>query len=1154
MYQLERICLHNWNTIEAKDIEVRGATGIIGPTGVGKSSVLDAIQTVIAGGNARAVDLNASTEGKSDRSIHEYCLGYVDDVGDQPLRERCESTVVLVFRDQATAQPISVGLMLFADVADSREQTTRFIAKGHAFTLAGFTQTAADGGDYVLSHAEMLERMRADRRCRLEQYNTSAARFVEAYLSAMRGRAPAPSVKHFLNNFKNMVAFRPVADATTFVRRYVLAPDPLDVERIRDSIDHWRRMEAEVQRLQEMLQAIQQARARFVTWGKQKVRYNTLGFTAAYVERLRLQHLKARDESKLAETRAALERLRAAEANHRRAMEAIDEEVRNKNVLLSQSGESAKLDAIRQRQRAAEKEREDALANLARRTRIVAELARLDAVKQYIPTRLHGAVAAAATLRDLAHRDADALAGREDEIAELENQAMSLVEARDALAANSDDLSTQIAETTRQVEELEAQIAGAGETGAVLSQPVRSFIDILARAGITATPLPDLVEITEPRWAYALEGLLGANREAVIVDPVHQDKALELLFENRKRAGLHTCRIVQTRRMDRVNPIAEPGSLATIAEPSGAYAEYVRKFIDYHVGSIRMVETQRELDAHSKAVMPDGKTSGGLTLRVHGEIKLILGKTARTHTIAQTREQIDTLKQQREALSAQKKRIDSALDALRRAADAETPAIRTCLRARRDAQAQIDSAKVDLNAVADPASAQLHQAIAELENERRGYKAELENEIGPGIEKHAASERDLLVQVQTHEGRIAEQREAEQEAVEAETGMADLIAHLDDAEDIAGARAKVEAAMLEAGDEHAEARLAQLRDHARSEARTLYGNLRDNARRAQNGFHRFLRDYDITASLGEDADNLAMLAWLVERERKLEQNELRPYQEKVESARESMEHALKEDLLNKLSDKFKMLKWQLRILNKRLEAHKFTGMRYRFAERVDPGLSRLHHLAEQIAESPEQGLESRMESGSRAFREAMAQIEEILDKTSDTAFLEDYRNYYTFELIMESEDGARTNLSRRARKGSGGQKQAPYYVAIAAAMASVYYPNSRHENPEGMGLVLFDEAFNRLDIPNTQAILRFYRDLNLQVVVAAPEEKRMSFLEVMDTIVSVNKLPQDSVMYIDCEYPGHRAIAEMQAANPEHLGVEGYRARMPGDGDREAAE
>jgi ABC-type enterochelin transport system ATPase subunit len=40
MYLLTRICLHNWNLIDAKDIEIAGATGMIGPTGVGKSTVL----------------------------------------------------------------------------------------------------------------------------------------------------------------------------------------------------------------------------------------------------------------------------------------------------------------------------------------------------------------------------------------------------------------------------------------------------------------------------------------------------------------------------------------------------------------------------------------------------------------------------------------------------------------------------------------------------------------------------------------------------------------------------------------------------------------------------------------------------------------------------------------------------------------------------------------------------------------------------------------------------------------------------------------------------------------------------------------------------------------------------------------------------------
>lgn len=1154
MYLLERICLHNWNTIEARDVEIRGATGIIGPTGVGKSSLLDAIQTVIAGANTRSLDLNASTDGKSDRSIREYCLGYIDDIGSDPLRERCETTLALVFRDQETGQPISVGLMLYADKEDNREQvTSRFVVKGIGFRLADFTETTREGDTYVLSHAEMITRLRENRRGRFEQYNASGTRFVEAYLGAMRGRAAVPSVRHFLNNFRNMVAFRPVEDATTFVRRYVLPPDPLDVERIRDSIDHWRHMEDEVRRLQAMLHAIQQVRGRFVTWGKQTVLHNALAFTAANCERLRLERLKARDETKLAQARAELERLRAAQANHTKAIEEIDESIRSKSVLLSQSSASAKVEAIQARQRAAEGDRERARTELGQRFQIAAGLAVLDRVKQFIPMSLHGAVASAQALRALAREDAAALAAREDELAALERQAFELLRAREPLDANSTDLATQISAKAREIEELEEQVRSAGETGAVLSRPVRTFMDILHRAGIEAKPLPDLVEIRDERWAYALEGLLGANREALIVDPIHQDKALDLLHQN--KAQLYTCRLVQTRRMDRVNPKADEGSIATIVAPSGAYAGYVRKFIDYHVGRIRMVETQRALDDHSAAVMPNGKTSSGLTLRVQGEFKLILGRTARNRALEQTREQIETLQQAQADLVAQKKRIDSALDALRRAEDSGTRAITACLDALAEAEGRIASAKAELKTVDDPEAARLQEEIAELTRERAAYKAELDNEIAPDIRQSEAAERELDVQLQKRSSAIDDQKAKERKAIEAEQAMAELTALLDDPEDIEAARAKVAAGLLHAPEESAAARLIQMRLDAEQTAQALYGQMRDNERRAQNGYHRFLKDYDIESPLGENADNVAMLSWVLHRERELEENELRPHRQKVEEARASMETALKEDLLNKLSDKFKTLKSQLRVLNKRLASHTFTGMRYHFGERVDPRLSRLHALAERIADSPEQGLEAQTGAGSPEVREAMDQIEEILDKTSDTSLLEDYRNYYTFELIMRGADGVETNLSRRTKKGSGGQKQAPYYVAIAAAMASVYFPASRSRNPEGMGLVLFDEAFNRLDIPNTQAILRFYKDLNLQVVVAAPEEKRMSFLEVMDTIVSVNKLPSDTVMYIDWEHPRARAIAEMQAANPEHLGLDGYRKRLAGSTEsRDAAE
>jgi hypothetical protein len=60
-------------------------------------------------------------------------------------------------------------------------------------------------------------------------------------------------------------------------------------------------------------------------------------------------------------------------------------------------------------------------------------------------------------------------------------------------------------------------------------------------------------------------------------------------------------------------------------------------------------------------------------------------------------------------------------------------------------------------------------------------------------------------------------------------------------------------------------------------------------------------------------------------------------------------------------------------------------------------------------------------------------------------------------------------------------------------------------------------------------------------MIAAPEDKRATFTEVLDTIVTVNKSPDSRSVYIDSEFPGERARRELARINPDHVGVEGFR-------------
>ena len=217
-------------------------------------------------------------------------------------------------------------------------------------------------------------------------------------------------------------------------------------------------------------------------------------------------------------------------------------------------------------------------------------------------------------------------------------------------------------------------------------------------------------------------------------------------------------------------------------------------------------------------------------------------------------------------------------------------------------------------------------------------------------------------------------------------------------------------------------------------------------------------------------------------------------------ARREFEAALKEDLLAKMSDRFEKVATQLDVLNRRLAGYSFVGQRYSFKRSVSPDFKPLYDLVRRVIGSQDASfaaVASGDDTASEEVKRAMAQVEDIVTREQDTKRLEDYRNYFEFELYLENKAGEQRAFSKLVGLLSGGQRQAPYYVAIAASMVSVYFPRGPGDNgADGMGLVAFDEAFNKLDIGNTQHLIELYRDLGLQLIIAAPEIHRATFLEI----------------------------------------------------------
>lgn len=74
-------------------------------------------------------------------------------------------------------------------------------------------------------------------------------------------------------------------------------------------------------------------------------------------------------------------------------------------------------------------------------------------------------------------------------------------------------------------------------------------------------------------------------------------------------------------------------------------------------------------------------------------------------------------------------------------------------------------------------------------------------------------------------------------------------------------------------------------------------------RRADGALRHYLSEVERGNPLPDDADEADKLRWIDRRFHRIEGHELRPHQDRLRSARDEMEHMLKEDLLAKLDER-----------------------------------------------------------------------------------------------------------------------------------------------------------------------------------------------------------------------------------------------------------
>jgi len=111
--------------------------------------------------------------------------------------------------------------------------------------------------------------------------------------------------------------------------------------------------------------------------------------------------------------------------------------------------------------------------------------------------------------------------------------------------------------------------------------------------------------------------------------------------------------------------------------------------------------------------------------------------------------------------------------------------------------------------------------------------------------------------------------------------------------------------------------------------------------------------------------------------------------------------------------------------------------------------------------------------------------------------------YLSFDLIVTDEEGRRQRLSKTLNKKSGGETQTPFYVSVLASFAQLYRINDRGDTGNTMRLIIFDEAFSKMDSDRIQESVKLLRRFNLQSILSAPPEKIGDIAPLVDRTLCV---------------------------------------------------
>lgn len=1102
MKYLESIRIVNFFLFEKQDIRLGEITAVFGPNGSGKSSLLDAVQIAMMGANTRLVALNAQAdELTTTRSLRAYCLGQYGEAPEHRARDHATTYITLVWRDSTTNEPTSIGVCIRADGdREGHDVLGRYVLRGIELSMGDHLEIRDEQEfprDWSTFRHALTEH--AARAGQGDVLFADSQRYIRAVLLALKGSGDLASTEAFTRAFRFALRMRFDKAVDQIVRNDVLESRPTNIQKFRAVTDSFRHLSELVRQLEAKIKDGEGVAADFAKAAEESrkaVTWNALAQGAA------LEQARGELEAAVNKKREAKEALRNAEVEHDKA-ESAERHARSEAARFRTLKEAHRahqehgtLDAsIAQETERAMAKSQDIRQNLGVMRRSLSEASR----SRFLTSEASALASVTAVLDGLISR-VDGLE-RGQLTKELRPVLKASAGAVNQLFKQRKAIEDQLAEAERSSRAATEAFERAKQGRAPLSPHVHRLVMELRDNGLAPRPVCDLVEITDSEWQPVIEAYLGPHVEALLITAAEEKDAFKVYRGLTGQRAIYGVKIVTDSRQD-VGPGVDARSVAELVtgEHPAAVA-YLRK----QLRDLQRATTDNEALSGRRTLTKDGMlTAAGVVERlrpVPADRLRIGGGKGGPHEALQ--QEIKRWEREVARLTQESEDAKRLYDQLSPTASEST--VLTYLEQAHDdmlaARASVASLLQRRNQTADNE----YVALAEQEREWTAQADTLRSGLIAAVTLRTNAE-NRLQECEGEETAAARTTDLAEQAVERERSHAEYDA------DFAEKQWRI-----------LRERHASLDDMG-SECRTQHYDADARSRKASakgiSSFATFGEKYREHFSPDVAADWRSAQSAIEVLLQRLKETELVSFREEMDEAYRASQETFRTDVAVALSNNVDWLDQTMDRLNKVLATcPTFTnGERYRFRREVRPHLKPLLQFVKDVATH---GPTDDLFGGAGTIPEEFARLLEERSAAGAGGIpsaLDDYREFFEFDIEILREDPVTKapkrvgHLSKRLGPGSGGEHRAPLYVIAGAALASAYRLDKG--GGDGMRLILLDEAFNKMDLNNIVATMRYLEELGLQVFMASPGENQGILTAFLHRYYEILRDPENQVVYM----------------------------------------